>query len=160
MELIESKSFFIRNYRKGDLSSLNKLMLLETSSEDDRNEFLDNVSINFNADLNSEGEKMFAITNDNKLVGRLSVNLESPNIFISFKLYEKFDSRIFYQELVFVVVSYLHKLYSHRQIITYSSKFDLLRRSILENFGFKVNRIDKNSNMYEYTIFVANPNKD
>ncbi len=160
MDIIESKNFLIRNYTGDDLPILNKLMEEETSSLEDRNEFLTTFHNSFNDDLDCDGEKNFAIEKDKQIVGRLSLYLNSPYIYLSFTLYKPHDTRTFYQELILVVVTYLHKLYSHRQIITYSSKFDLLIRSVLENYGFIIKSIDKNSNIYEYSIFVANPSKE
>lgn len=160
MILIESSHFVIRNYEQDDFSELRRLMNLENSSDDAEDEFIKIATDNFECDFLSEGEKTLAISSGDALIGRFSVILQSPSIYISYQFYESHDNRANIQELILVVVKHLHNLYPHREIIIYVAKYDLRRRSIVENFGFEIKSINKVSNIYEYSLFKPNLEKE
>lgn len=160
MEIIEGKLLLIRNYEKSDFDMLAYYLKEENSSKAFEDRFFEIVKESFSHDFSEEGEKHFAIASKDEISGRLTVTLEKPSIFISYSLYGKFNSRVYIQDLIVMVVKHLHLLYPHRDISIFVPKFDLKVRSIVENLGFKISSIDHLANIYKYSIFLPNPNKD
>lgn len=160
MEFIHSGSLVIRNFVANDLIVLSKYVEEENLSVALLHETNECYFKSLNDDLDKDGSKNFAISYEDHLIGLLGIKLERPCIYINVCIYPMFDKRVVDQLVWINVVKYLHSLYPHREMITTVQKFDLKRRSILENLGFIVKKIDKELDIYTYSIFVANPNKE
>ncbi len=160
MEFIRVGQLLIRNFIADDLISISNYIEQANLSVALLNETKECYFKSLNDDLDSEGAKNFAIEYDNKLIGNIGIKLEKPHIYIAVNIYPMFDKRIVDQSVWINVVKYLHSLYPHRDLVTSVQKFDLKRRSILENLGFNVVNIDKVLGIYTYSIFVPNLNKE
>ena len=157
MELLSSKLISIRNFTEDDVKYIEKFI------DGDNNgvfaEYKQIIASSLNDDFDQEGEKHFAIDKNGELIGQLSLTFEKPYIYLSYALNSEYETRIYIQELLVLVIKYLHMIYPHRQIITTADKFNLVARSVIENFGFTRQSVDKTTNTYTYSLFVPNPNK-
>lgn len=160
MEFIHIGQLIIRNFGANDLMAISRYIEHENLNVALLQEANDCYFKSLNDDFDSEGIKNFAIENNAKLIGHLNVKLEKPHIYLSINIYPMFDKRIIDQSTWINVVKYLHSLYPHRDLITSVQKFDLKRRSILENLGFTVQHIDKVLGVYTYSLFKPNTNKE
>lgn len=157
MEIFATKSFIIRNFTKDDLVSLNENHIFGDVIQDDLKTLIEN---SFNDDFDSEGEKHFAVTYNDKIIGQIQTDIKKLVITISKTLIDEFDNRIANQEILITLVKYLHMIYPHREIITYTERFDLKNRGILEMLGFERKNLDKDKGIYTYSLFKSNPLKD
>ena len=160
MEFINNNNLIIRNFIASDLIILSKYIKEESLSKSLLTETNDCYFKSLNDDFDSDGEKNLAICLKDNLIGHLCVRLDKPHIFITVNLFSLYDKRVTDQLIWINLIKYLHSLYAHRDIITVVQKFDLKRRSILENLGFKVTSIDKSIGTYTYSIFSPNPAKE
>ena len=160
MEFIHIGQLVIRNFGANDLMAISRYIEHENLNVALLQEANDGYFKSLKDDFGSEGIKNFAIEYDKKLIGHLNVKLEKPHIYLSINIYPMFDKRIIDQSAWINVVKYLHFLYPHRDLITSVQKFDLKRRSILENLGFTVQNIDKVLGIYTYSLFKPNTNKE
>ncbi len=160
MEFINNNNLIIRNFIASDLIILSKYIEEESLSKSLLSETNDCYFKSLNDDFDSDGEKNLAICLKDNLIGHLRVRLDKPHIFITVNLFSLYDKRVTDQLIWINLIKYLHSLYAHRDIITVVQKFDLKRRSILENLGFKVTSIDKSIGTYTYSIFSPNPVKE
>ena len=160
MEFINNNNLIIRNFIASDLIILSKYIKEESLSKSLLTETNDCYFKSLNDDFDSDGEKNLAISLKDNLIGHLRVRLDKPHIFITVNLFSLYDKRVTDQLIWINLIKYLHSLYAHRDIITVVQKFDLKRRSILENLGFKVTSIDKSIGTYTYSIFSPNPAKE
>lgn len=157
MEIIVTKNLIIRNYTDSDIALLKKL---DEENVENVDETMNLLKDSFNDDLDSDGEKHFAIEMNGNLIGRLDVNIQKLVIHFSHFILPNYETRQVIQELVINVVKYLHILYHHRELTTYAERFDLKTRGVLETLGFTRKFLDKEKELYTYSLFVPNPHKD
>ncbi len=147
----------VRNFVDEDLDIINEHHIFGDSIVSDVKEIIQN---SFNDDLDSDGEKHFAVTQNGSLIGQIGVNIQKLAITISKNIIDQYDTRIINQELLLTLVKYLHMIYPHREIICYLGRFDLKNRGVLEMLGFVRKNLDKEKGIYTYSLFKPNPHKD
>ncbi|HBF67720.1 MAG TPA: hypothetical protein DDW20_00140 [Firmicutes bacterium] len=157
MEIFSTKNLIIRNFVDDDLVIANEHHIFGDGILDDVKETIKN---SFNDDLDSDGEKHFAVTLKGALIGQIGVDIRKLAITISKNIIDQYDTRIINQELLLTLVKYLHMIYPHREIICYLGRFDLKNRGVLEMLGFVRKNLDKEKGIYTYSLFKPNPRKD
>lgn len=157
MEIFSTKNILVRNFEDSDINFLNEHNIFGDIVFDDIKAIIEH---SFNDDLDSEGEKHFAVVFKDELIGQIEVDIKKLVITISKNIIDKYDTRIINQELLLTLVKYIHLTYPHREIITYTGRFDLKNRGILEMLGFTRKNLDKEKGIYTYSLFHSNPKKD
>lgn len=159
MVIFFTKNLVIRNLKEEDIDALIDIHELSNNDYEEVMELKESINKSKNDDFNSEGVKRFAIDKNEKMIGTLDLAFDKPYISFSYEFINKEDTRVNAQELITMLVKYLHNIYKYREINIVANKFDYKKRSLLENLSFKRSSLDLQSNMYTYSIFVINPNK-